>query len=90
MKVIVTGAYGSIFTRPINLESLLLCPGASGVLGSAVFDAFERTDAGHTVVGLANSRPGGARNLRQLDLLDSDNVSTFIRDIKPNCECFVS
>ena len=54
-----------------------------------MFDAFARADTGHTVIGLANSRPGGGRSLRKLNLLDSDDVSTFIRDTKPNCECFV-
>ncbi|KAI9507582.1 NAD-P-binding protein [Russula earlei] len=59
--------------------------GASGVLGTAVFDAFaSRADAAHTVIGLAHSRPGGERNLRALNLLDSDAVSALIRDTKPH------
>jgi len=62
----------------------VIVTGASGVLGTAVFDAFARADTGHTVIGLANSRPGGGRSLRKLNLLDSDDVSTFIRDTKPN------
>ncbi|KAI0298694.1 NAD-P-binding protein [Multifurca ochricompacta] len=62
----------------------VIVTGASGVLGNAVFGAFARADAGHTVIGLANSRPGGERDLRKLNLLDSDAVSTFIRDAKPN------
>jgi hypothetical protein len=51
-----------------------------------VWDAFARAGADPTVIGLANSRPGGERNHRKLNLLDSDTVSTFFRDIKPNCE----
>jgi len=51
-----------------------------------VWDAFARAGADHTVIGLANSRPGGVRNHRKLNLLDSDTVSTVFREIKPNCE----
>ena len=57
-----------------------------------MFDAFasahkagDNTDD-HAVIGLAHSRPGGDRNLRKLNLLDSDAASTFFRDAKPNCE----
>jgi len=49
-----------------------------------VFDAFAREAADHTVVGLANSRTGGERNHRKLNLLDFDAVSTFIRETKPD------
>jgi hypothetical protein len=52
-----------------------------------VFDAFARVAANHTVVGLANSRAGGERNHRKLNLLDFDAVSTFIREAKPDCKC---
>jgi hypothetical protein len=52
-----------------------------------VFDAFAREAADHTVVGLANSRTGGERNHRKLNLLDFDAVSTFIRETKPDCKC---
>ena len=57
-----------------------------------MFDAFTSTHkAGdntddHVVIGLAHSRPGGDRNLRELNLLDSYAVSTFFRDAEPNCE----
>ena len=68
-----------------------ICTGASGVLGAAVFDAFakntpEDTANDHAVIGLANSRSGGDRNLHKLNLLDTDAVSTFFRDAKPNCK----
>jgi len=62
----------------------VIVTGASGVLGTAVWDAFARAGADHTVIGLANSRPGGERNHRKLNLLDSDTVSTVFREIKPN------
>ncbi|KAI0000202.1 NAD-P-binding protein [Russula compacta] len=62
----------------------VIVTGASGVLGTAVFDAFARAVARHTVIGLANSRPGGERNHHKLNLLDSDSVSSFFRETKPN------
>lgn len=66
----------------------VIVTGASGVLGTAVFDAFAKNMPGdsddHAVIGLANSRPGGDRNLHKLNLLDADAVSTFFRDAKPN------
>ncbi|KAI9458656.1 NAD-P-binding protein [Lactarius psammicola] len=69
----------------------VIVTGASGVLGTAVFDAFASTqtaagdtDDRHTVIGLAHSRPGGERNLHKLNLLNSDAISTFFRDAKPN------
>jgi len=71
-------------------EMKVIVTGASGVLGTAVFDAFATahkagdTTDDHAVIGLANSRSGGERNLRKLNLLDPDAVSTFFRDAKPN------
>jgi len=67
----------------------VIVTGASGVLGTAVFDAFASTHTPddtdvHAVVGLAHSRSGGDRNLHKLNLLDTDAVSTFFRDAKPN------
>ncbi|KAH9171349.1 NAD-P-binding protein [Lactarius sanguifluus] len=70
----------------------VIITGASGILGTAVFDAFAgaHTAVGDTdphdqaVIGLAHSRPGGERNLHKLNLLDSAAVSTFFRDAKPN------
>lgn len=69
-----------------------ICLGASGVLGTAVFDAFasahtpDDTDDHVLVIGLAHSRPGGNRNLHKLNLLDTDATSTFFLDAKPNCK----
>jgi len=62
----------------------VIVTGASGVLGTAVWDAFATASTDHTVIGLANSRPGGERNHRKLNLLDFDAVSTFFREVKPN------
>jgi len=87
MKVIVTGEL--INQRQVipQVNSIrFYTQGASGVLGTAVWDAFARAGADHTVIGLANSRPGGERKHRKLNLLDSDTVSTFFRETKPNCE----
>lgn len=74
----------------IDCINASIYPGASGVLGAAVFDAFAKNTTGdtddHAVIGLANSRPGGDRNLHKLNLLDTDAVSTFFRDAKPNCK----
>ena len=56
--------------------------GASGVLGSAVYNAF--IASGHTVLGLANSRATG--DLIKLDLLDKQEVSKVFSDFKADCE----
>jgi NAD(P)-dependent dehydrogenase (short-subunit alcohol dehydrogenase family) len=45
----------------------VIITGASGILGSAIYNAFTKTSA--TVLGLAHSRPSGA--LQALDLTDS-------------------
>ena len=57
--------------------------GASGVLGTAVYDAFT-SSAGNTVLGLAHSRPRG--DLQQLDLLDKQQVEKAFEEFKPDCE----
>jgi len=54
--------------------------GASGVLGSAVYNAFKK--AGHDVVGLALSR--ASSSLKRVDLLDKDALSDLVREQKPN------
>jgi len=66
------------------MKMKVIVTGASGVLGTAVFDSFKRAAADNTVIGLANSRSGGERNHRKLDLLDFDAVSTFFRETKPD------
>ena len=86
MKVIVTGELSKTLA-PLSSSNASFCTGASGVLGAAVFDAFKRAAADNTVVGLANSRSGGERNHRKLDLLNFDAVSTFFREAKPDCKC---
>jgi hypothetical protein len=83
MKVIVTGELG----KTLALLNASFYTGASGVLGTAVFDAFKRAAADNTVIGLANSRSGGERNHHKLNLLDFDAVSTFFRETKPDCKC---
>ncbi|KIP08417.1 hypothetical protein PHLGIDRAFT_104366 [Phlebiopsis gigantea 11061_1 CR5-6] len=59
----------------------VLVTGASGVLGTAVYDAFTASSS-NTVLGLAYSRPKG--NLKQLDLLDSERVQQTFGDFKPD------
>ncbi|KZT03733.1 NAD(P)-binding protein [Laetiporus sulphureus 93-53] len=58
----------------------VIVTGASGVLGSAVYNAFKA--AGHTVLGLAHSRP--TEELKQLDLLNSAEVEKLFTEFKPN------
>lgn len=80
MRVIVTG------TKHDNLCAyptlILLSLGASGVLGSAIYAAYKA--AGHTVLGLANSRP--TEELKKLDLLDSAAVEETFGEFKPDCQ----
>ncbi|KAL1949021.1 hypothetical protein VTO73DRAFT_10827 [Trametes versicolor] len=58
----------------------IIITGASGVLGSAVYAAF--TSAGHTVLGLAHSRPTG--QLEQLDLTDYDKTEQVFSKFAPD------
>ena len=52
--------------------------GASGVLGSAVYGAFERSGV-FNVTGLTHSRK--APNMMQLDLLDESKVESLVADL---------
>jgi len=54
--------------------------GASGVLGSAVYNAFQQ--AGHQVLGLAHSRSTGT--LKRLDLLDEKETRQAFTDFSPD------
>ncbi|TBU48036.1 NAD(P)-binding protein [Dichomitus squalens] len=58
----------------------VIVTGASGVLGSAVYAAFK--SAGHTVLGLAHSRP--TDELKKLDLLDEDATESYFAEFKPD------
>ncbi|KAI0325166.1 NAD-P-binding protein [Cubamyces sp. BRFM 1775] len=57
----------------------VIVTGASGVLGSAVYAAFK--SAGHTVLGLAHSRP--TDELKQLDLTDVAATERVFSEFKP-------
>lgn len=57
--------------------------GASGVLGTAVYDAF-KASSDNAVLGLAHSRPKG--ELKQLDLLDIEQAVKVFGEFKPDCE----
>ncbi|KXN92146.1 Methionine adenosyltransferase 2 subunit beta [Leucoagaricus sp. SymC.cos] len=59
---------------------LTLGIGASGVLGSAIYRAFGKTN--HSVTGLAHTRTQG--RLKQLDLTDQVTVQQFLRELKPD------
>ncbi|EIW78494.1 NAD(P)-binding protein [Coniophora puteana RWD-64-598 SS2] len=56
----------------------ILVTGASGVLGSAVYQAFKTH--GHNVTGLANSRP--SEGLTKLNLLDEAETAAFFKNWK--------
>ncbi|PCH35376.1 NAD(P)-binding protein [Wolfiporia cocos MD-104 SS10] len=58
----------------------VIVTGASGVLGSAVYSAYR--SSGHTVLGLAHSRP--TDDLKQLDLLKSLEVEKQFAEFKPD------
>ncbi|THH06017.1 hypothetical protein EW145_g4379 [Phellinidium pouzarii] len=60
----------------------VIITGASGVLGTAVYAAFN--NAGHNVLGLAHSRAGNG--LVKLDLLDQPAVENAFADFKPDSE----
>ncbi|KAI0319248.1 NAD-P-binding protein [Amylostereum chailletii] len=60
----------------------VLITGASGVLGSAVYNAFLAVADQHVVLGLAHTRPTGT--LQTLDLLDCDAVETLVQNFKPD------
>lgn len=59
----------------------VIVTGASGILGTAVYDAFK--SAGHIVFGLARSRP--TPELKSLDLLDADATKEVFLEFNPDC-----
>ncbi|KAH7923437.1 NAD(P)-binding protein [Leucogyrophana mollusca] len=58
----------------------IIVTGASGVLGSAVYQAFKAT--GHTVCGLAHSR--STPQLKQLDLLSKGPTEDLFNEFSPD------
>jgi S-adenosylmethionine synthetase len=60
-------------------ERKVLVTGASGVLGTAVYDAFKA--AAWDTIGLARSRI--APGLTQLDLLDEGAVEALVQQLRP-------
>lgn len=60
----------------------LLRTGASGVLGTAVYAAFKA--AGHTVLGLANTR--ATDDLKKVDLLNQEEIDATLKDFHADCE----
>lgn len=59
----------------------VIVTGASGVLGTAVYDAFK--SAGHETLGLAFSRPTG--ELKKVDLLNQGEADEVFVWFKPDC-----
>ncbi|VDB96028.1 unnamed protein product [Peniophora sp. CBMAI 1063] len=58
----------------------VIVTGASGVLGTAVYDAFK--SAGHETLGLAFSRPAG--DLKKVDLLNQGETEEVFLSYKPD------
>jgi len=56
--------------------------GASGVLGTAVYDAYKAAD--HDVTGLAHSR--ATDRFRKLDLTNFPDTDAFFETARPDCE----
>lgn len=79
MKVIITGEFWLDLPDCIKLTSIH--PGASGVLGSAVREAFKSTP--HQVLALSNTRTGDG--LVPLDLTNTQEVEKVFTEYKPNC-----
>lgn len=73
--------YEIISSSYFNFTSTSTWTGASGVLGSAIFNALRKTD--HDTVGLANTRAG--QGLLQLDLTNEEMVTKVFEEIKPDC-----
>ncbi|KAJ3525267.1 hypothetical protein NM688_g8428 [Phlebia brevispora] len=59
---------------------------ASGLLGSAVYDAFKKSDAKHTVLGLAHTR--STDELKKVDLLDFEATERVFSEFKPDYYVF--
>ncbi|EIM81101.1 NAD-P-binding protein [Stereum hirsutum FP-91666 SS1] len=60
----------------------VIVTGASGVLGTAVYDAFTNAPASNEVLGLAYTRPKGS--LKVIDLLDSEKLEELVKEFKPD------
>ena len=69
---------------PDSTTMKVIVTGASGVLGTAVYDAFKA--AGYDTLGLAHSRPTG--DLKTLDLLDTEATEELLTVFKPSCTMF--
>ncbi|KAG8744711.1 hypothetical protein FRC10_009625 [Ceratobasidium sp. 414] len=59
-----------------------MSPGASGVLGSAIYKAFQAASDRFQVKGTAHTRPSGG--IEAIDLCNKDAVSSLIQKFKPN------
>ncbi|KDQ13344.1 hypothetical protein BOTBODRAFT_146221 [Botryobasidium botryosum FD-172 SS1] len=59
----------------------IVVTGASGILGSAIFNALKKFEQCH-VIGLAHSRP--SPELVQLDILDTERLEVFLKEQRPD------
>ena len=84
MKVVVTGPFMDYYIKPPRLLDSIYDPGASGVLGSAIFKAFEAD--GLDTIGLARRRSGDDPKLKKLDLTTDGEVDAFFTEAKPDCK----
>ncbi len=78
-RVIITGKYTAF---SIELSSLFA--GASGVLGTAVRNAFKASGEHFDVLALSFTQTGN--DLLPLDLLRQDEVDRVFKAFKPHCE----
>ena len=83
MRVIVTGKRVHYERLDVHGLKYTCYTGASGVLGTAVYNAFKASPQ-NEVLGLAHSRPRD--ELKVLDLLDKDQVQKVFAEFKPDCE----
>ncbi|ELU41521.1 NAD dependent epimerase/dehydratase [Rhizoctonia solani AG-1 IA] len=67
--------------KPLACAYITLTSGASGVLGSAVYQAF-RSVKGVEVKGTAHTRPSG--DVIAIDLCDEPSVAKLVQDFKPD------
>lgn len=65
------------------MKGKIIITGASGVLGSAVYNAFKNSP-GFYVLGLAHSRADN--ELVKLDLVDEEKVERTFEEFGPDCE----
>ena len=82
IKSLEEKAKSAVLPTKTTMKPKVIVTGASGVLGTAVYNAFNAD--GYIMLGLANSR--ATKELVQLDLLDFFFVNRIFNEFKPDCE----